>query len=100
MPAFGVTLPHPLGKDAARERLAHFVTTMTEQHREQVRDMEQRWEGDHLHFSFSTSGVSISGRIIVEEMHARVEGKLPFAAVLFRGRIEQEIRDRLERLLQ
>lgn len=100
MPSFGVQLPHPLGKEAAIERLRNFATAIHDEHQDRVRNVEQRWEENHLIFSFSTSGMAISGRVIVEEALAKVEGQLPFAAVLFRGKIEQEIRVQLEKLLR
>lgn len=99
MPSFGVKVPHPLDQDSAIERLRAFIDEMHREHKDRVQNVEQRWEENHLVFSFSTSGVAISGRIIVETQLARVEGQLPFAAVFFRGKIEQEIRDRLQKLL-
>ncbi len=100
MPSFGLKLPHPLGQETAMARLRDFATSIHQQSHDRVQNVEQRWEGNHLLFSFSTAGLSISGRVVVEEEHALVEGQLPFAAVVFRGRIEQEIRTRLEALLR
>jgi len=100
MPGFGVKVPHPLGKDVAIERLRNFAEDIHQRHPDRVQNVRQSWEENHLIFSFATSGMSISGRVVVEDRLALVEGQLPFAALIFRGRIEQEIRSQLKELLK
>lgn len=95
MPKFGIELPHSLGKDDAKSRLERFI----ESYREQVTELEQSWQDDTLSFSFKTFGIKIAGDMIVSEDHIVVDGDLPFSAMMFKGKIEGEMKEKLERIL-
>ncbi len=99
MPKFSVTVPHQMGREAAQEKLDRLMTRVSEMYRDQVKDIEQSWEGNTLNFSFRTMGMTISGKSIVEENQVDVKGDLPFAAMLFKGKIENDIRSQLVKLL-
>ncbi|TWT96173.1 putative polyhydroxyalkanoic acid system protein [Botrimarina colliarenosi] len=100
MPKFDVSVPNLLGREAALEKLQGFSAKIQEQHADKIKDIEQRWEGDDLHFGFKTLGLRISGKLMVEESVVRVEGDLPFAAAMFKGQITGAIQGQLERLLR
>ncbi len=99
MPKFSVTVPHQMGREAAKEKLDRLMTRVSELYRDQVKDIEQQWDGNTLNFSFRTMGMTISGKTIVEENQVDVKGYLPFAAMLFKGKIENDIRTQLVKLL-
>src|SRR5262245_50394519 len=99
MPTFSVSVPHDLGQPAARQRVETFLETVRSDYAQYISDVDGQWTENRLAFRFATGGLHISGMLIVEESLVAVSGPLPLAAVLFRGRIEQQIRDELQRLL-
>src|SRR5688500_11718369 len=99
MPKFGVTVPHQLTKDDARSRLERFVELLQTKFEGKVSDLNQSWEGDTLKFSFKTYGIQLSGGIAVDDNELKLDGELPFAAMMFRGKIESDIKEQLERIV-
>lgn len=100
MPKFNVSVPNPVGRESAVEKLQHFSAKIQEQHADKIKDFEQRWEGDQMHFGFKTLGLRIEGKLTVEDSVVQVEGDLPFAAAMFKGQIAGAIQGQLERLLR
>ena len=99
MPAMQVSVPHEHGKEVATERLQRFSEMIKEHYGHKVHDVEDNWVEHALHFAFSTKGLKIKGNIKVEEHQVTLDGSLPFAAAVFRGRIEKEVRTALTRAL-
>jgi len=99
MPSFSVSVQHDLGQPAARQRVEAFLDTVLRDYAQSISNVDGQWTENQLAFRFVTSGLKISGMLVVEESLVAVSGPLPLAAVLFRGRIEQQIRDELLRLL-
>jgi putative polyhydroxyalkanoate system protein len=99
MPKFGVTVPHQLTKDEARFRLERFVEVLQTKFEGKVSDLNQSWEGDTLKFSFKTYGIQLTGGIAVTDNELKLDGDLPFAAMMFRGKIESDIKEQLERIV-
>lgn len=50
-------------------------------------------------FAFKTMGFKISGAVTINDNDVKVDADLPFAAMLFKGRIESEVRETMERAL-
>ena len=44
-------------------------------------------------------GMAVSGTLVVEDAEVTVETELPLAAALFKGLIQQQIREELQRVL-
>lgn len=99
MPSYSVSVQHGLGQATARQRVESFLESVLRDYAEHVSNMDGQWTENRLAFRFVTSGLSISGLLEVEERLVAVSGPLPLAAVLFRGRIERQIRDELQQLL-
>jgi len=99
MPSYSVSVQHDLGQAAARQRVDAFLETVLRDYAQSISNVDGQWTENRLAFRFITSGLNISGMLIVEETIIAVSGPLPLAAVLFRGRIEQQIREELRRLL-
>lgn len=92
MPGFKANFEHNLGKDKAIEKLKSFSDEVRAKYGSQITDLEESWdEKGNLQFGFKALGMKISGLLQVDDREARIEGELPFAAVMFRGKIEQEI---------
>jgi hypothetical protein len=99
MPAFQVNVPHGLGKEKATERLKVFLQKVADRYKDQVSKMEGNWVDNILNFAMTTYGFTISGKLTVEDSAARIEGKLPFAALAFKGKIEKTIAEELQKQL-
>ncbi|MBI2824678.1 MAG: polyhydroxyalkanoic acid system family protein [Planctomycetia bacterium] len=99
MPQMSVTVPHTLSQQDAVERLKGFLGKIKERYQSQVSNLEESWAGDTLNFGFTTFGFPIKGAVNVEAAQVKLDGEIPFAAMMFKGKIEQEIRDQLNKLL-
>jgi hypothetical protein len=91
MPGFATTIQHTLGQDEATARLVDFVEEVRDRFRGQITRAEGAWNGNVLDFTLTALGITVQGKLTVDEGVARVEGRLPLAALPFRGRIEQSI---------
>ncbi|ATY33580.1 polyhydroxyalkanoic acid system family protein [Sphingomonas psychrotolerans] len=94
-----VDIPHKLGRAAARARIAGGVGRITEivpggGH------VEQRWEGDTLHFTVSAMGQKVSSRLDVldDKVHAEVD--LPPMLALFASKIREKLTEKGTKLLE
>ena len=99
MPSFQVSVPHDLGRDAARARVEQFLNAVQRDYAQHVSHVSGEWEENRLSFRFVTKGLNISGVLTVEDTLVEVSGPLPLVAVLFRGTIEQQIQSELAKLL-
>ena len=97
MPKFGVRVPHTLSQEEARTRLERFAESLQKDSR--ISDLEQSWEGDTLKFRFKTFGIPLEGGITIGEKELNLAGDLPFSAMMFKGKIESGVREKLEQLI-
>ena len=100
MPKFNFAIPHSLNSEDARDRLDRFIEGLEAKFADSAKDIERSWEGNSLAYSFKTYGIKIAGQMDVEEGKVNVIGDLPITAMMFKGKIESEIRKNLERLLK
>ena len=100
MPKFHLEVPHALSADDAKSRLERFIESLQAKFQDKVSDLEQAWNGNTLSFAFKTYGFKVAGAIASLEKKLDVSGDLPFAAMMFKGKIETEIRDQLTRLMR
>jgi hypothetical protein len=99
MPSYQVSVLHVLGREVARNRVEQFLEAVQRDYAAYISNVQGAWAGDQLRFSFTATGLAISGTMQVEESAVQVSGPLPLAAALFRGRIEQTIKGELQKLL-
>jgi hypothetical protein len=99
MPTFSTEVPHRLGTEQATQRLMQFMEQVREQYKEFATDLQGQWTDNRLTFSFKAYGLQIDGTLTVSDTAARLAGNLPFAALAFRGKIEQSIATELRREL-
>jgi hypothetical protein len=100
VPKFHLEIPHSLTADEAKSRLERFVESLQARFQEKVSDLNQSWNGNTLYFGFKTFGIKINGAIAAAENKLDVSGDLPFSAMMFKGKIESEIREQLGRLMR
>ena len=100
MPGFNTEVKHQLGKEEATRRLKGFLEQVRQRYKDQVSELEGTWNDNVLDFLLKTYGFNITGILTVEDDVVRLNGQLPFAAMAFRGKIEQSISSELERELK
>lgn len=100
MPKFHLELPHNLSADEAKSRLERFIESLQAKFQDKVSDLSQAWNDNTLSFSFKTFGFKIGGAIASLEKKLDVSGDIPLAAMMFKGKIESEIREQLSRLMR
>ncbi len=96
MPKINLEIPHTLSAEEARGKLERFTESLPQ---DQVSDLEQSWNGNTLSFGFKTFGIKIKGDLTAADQKLLVDVDLPFAASMFKGKIESEIQKQLERLV-
>lgn len=99
MPAFNTEVSHNLGQEAAVEKLKNLVDRVHEKYKDQVSSMTGEWSENVLNFAMTTYGFTISGVVTVKEEVAQLEGQIPFAAIAFKGKIQQSFAHEIEKAL-
>lgn len=94
-----VDIPHKLGREAARARIAGGIGKLA--------DMipgggtvEHHWEGDTMHFGVSAMGQKVACRLEVFENKVHAEVDLPPMLALFAGKIRDKLANSATKLLK
>lgn len=100
MPNLTISIPHQLGRAEAKRRIGDLATQFQGQAGDMLSGVEQRWDGDTLHFVVGAVGQSISGTAHVAEQTVNLDIALPWMLSLLAGtvkkQIEQQAREALE----
>jgi hypothetical protein len=99
MPNLSLTVSHQLDQQQAIERLKGFLDKVKQRYQDQVSNLEENWNDNQLQFGFTTYGFNVKGNLDVQADAVVIDGQIPLAAMMFKGKIEQTIRDELTRLL-
>jgi len=99
MPSVQLTIPHQLGQEEALTRLKGFLGKVKHRYQTQVSDLQETWTDNTVQFGFKTYGFTVSGQMAVEPADVRFDAKIPLAAMMFKGKIEQTLRDEINRVL-
>jgi putative polyhydroxyalkanoate system protein len=94
-----VELPHKLGKDEARRRIANNVHRL-EEHIPGGAQVESGWAGDQLNLRVHALGESVQSTIDVEEAKVRVTVLLPGMLGMFGGVIAAMLQKKGNLLLE
>lgn len=83
-----VDLPHKLGKDEARRRIANNVHRLKDAIPGGATHIDSRWQGDELQLDITALGQTIAATIAVEETKVRLRLLLPPMLAMFARPIE------------
>ena len=101
MPKFNVTVPHELPRDECVKRLQGFSEQFRKDSAVELTDVQEKWDDNgNLDFAFTAMGMKISGQMQTGSDNVTVDGKLPFAAVVFRGTLENQISEKIREAIQ
>jgi hypothetical protein len=92
-------MPHNLGQDEALRRLKAAIEKAKTRNQGKVTNLKEDWNDNRLDYSFTTFSFNIKGDVTVEPDQVKLNGSLPFAAMMFKGKIEQTVREELGKLL-
>ena len=99
MPSVQLTIPHQLGQEEALARLKRLLTKVKNRYQTQVSDLQETWTDNVVQFGFKTYGFTVAGQMTVGPTDVRFDAKVPMAAMMFKGKIEQTLRDEIARAL-
>lgn len=94
---FNVVVDHTIERDEAVSRLKGFSDRMRDEVPVEVTDVVETWDdAGNLAFAFRALGFSISGSVVTCHESVTIIGNLPFAALPFRGAIENQIAEKIK----
>ncbi len=100
MPNFQVEVPHELERNDAAEKLRQFSDNAKSEMPPEISELVENWDDDgNLEFSFKALGMQVSGQMVSLAERIVVSGKIPFAALPFRGMIEKQLVERIQTAL-
>jgi hypothetical protein len=99
MGSLNIDIPHQLPKQEAVERIKKLLGRLKTEQKDQIKNVKEEWHGDKGSFEFTSMGFDISGLISVNENNVNVNGNLPFALSLFKGKISNVITQKAKELL-
>jgi len=99
MSSISVTVSHQLDPQEAAQRIQSALAEALRTYQDRLEQGSFQWTDRVLNYRFQTMGVTVEGTLRVEPTQVVVEAELPTFAGVFRGMIEQQIRDRLSELL-
>ena len=99
MPQFNISVPHYTTKDEASAKVRMLLESVTAKYSDKIKNLEQKFEGDRMEFSFSMLGMNVTGEGVIDDDNVNIKGNLPLTAMLFKGQIESGIKDSLAKLL-
>ena len=94
-----VELPHKLGKDEARRRIANNVHRL-EEHIPGGAQVQSGWAGDQLNLDVAAMGQEVTATIDVEETKVRLKVLLPPMLGMFSGVIQAALQKKGDVLLE
>ena len=99
MPKLNLERPHDLGREEATRRLKDRFTFVQSNFQGRLTDVTEEWNDSTLTFGFKAMGMKVAGNVVVDESRVKVDARLPMAAIMFKGTVEQRVRQELDRLL-
>ena len=95
MPKVSVSVPHTHSQDEVKERAAPYIEKIVDDF--QGSDLELEWDGYQAEFSFKSLTFQIKGEVDVEPEQITVNVDLPFAAMIFKDKVEKALNKNLTR---
>ena len=99
MPRVNMSIGHELPSAEALKRIKRLLAHTKKQYGEHISDLKESWKGSTGEFSFRVMGFLVEGTLDVRNREVVLDGKVPWAAMPFKGKIETMIREEAEELL-
>ncbi len=99
MSSLNIKVPHHLTQDEALARIKSLFVRIRQEQKDKISDVKEEWEGNTGSFQFKSFGQNLAGVIDVNASDVEINSKLPLTLSLFKGKIEEVIRDKAKELL-
>ena len=99
MPQLLLDIPHSLGQEEATRRLKEKFAAAQSKYLGHVSNFREEWQDHTFSFGFHALGMAVTGTVAVGDTIVKLSTTLPLAAAMFRGTIEQRIRQEVGDLL-
>ncbi len=99
MPKIQVEVSHSIEQHVAVERIKGLLNKLKAEYGDMIDDLKEEWHGNRSVFSFKAMGMSVEGILQVSDNMLSLDGKIPFAALPFKGTIEKTIKEEARKLL-
>lgn len=99
MPNLNISVPHKLSPDEALMRVKNAITQIMADYQSVIKNPTEKWNGQVGEFSAKVMGMSISVTLWVNGSEVNISGNYPLAGIVYKTRIESEIRKAAERIL-
>jgi hypothetical protein len=99
MPALEFSIPHRLDPDEVVRRIQSFLAKLREQNEAKFLVKKEEWHDRTLNCSFSSFGFAMDAIMQVQPTALDFKLTIPFAAMLFKGQIEDGLRGELTKVL-
>jgi hypothetical protein len=86
-----VTVPHNLGVEAAKKRLAERIETLQRDYVDKIAHSEVAWSGDVATIRVAALGQTATAQIAVFKDMARVEIQLPWLLAALSGKVQDVV---------
>lgn len=97
MPKVTVKVPHNLPQQKAVEQARPALDKTVSDF--EGHDLQIAWNGPAADFSFKSLAFTIKGNVTIDAEQATVQVDLPFAAMMFKDKVEKAIAKNLSRAL-
>ncbi len=94
-----IELNHNLEQEKGIICAEKIFNQLSEEYKDEFSDLKQNTVGNIINFSFKIRGMNIKGNITVEKDKVIIKSKLPFAARIFRGMIEDKIKENADKMI-
>ena len=94
-----ITIPHQLGREEAKRRIREQTSQLLGQPGGLLQRVEQRWEGDTLHFLVAAVGQSVSGTAQFTDRTVQLDIALPWMLAMLAGTMKKQIEQHGRKLL-
>lgn len=95
-----MTIAHTLSGKDALSRIKKLLTQAKKEFGDKVSDLEEKWTKNAGEFSFKALGFAVSGTLVVSDTDIQIDGTLPWAALPFKGQIEEVIQEKAKEILK
>ena len=99
MPNLNISVPHRLPRDEALKRVKNAFDQIKVDYCSVIDGLTEQWDGQIGEFNAQVMGLPFSATLWVNGSEVNISGKYPLAGIIYKGRIESEIRLAGERIL-
>lgn len=95
-----VTVNHKLTKSEAKARILNFASEIKKKFANELVINREEDRGDKMFYEAKIMGYNIKLEVEINNSNVTVSSKLPFVIKMFEGRVEKEVRDTLNKILE